>query len=154
MGGKLVFTKPDSKPAIDAERRSLRSLLAENWKGAEKASELSRGSPQRTEALRQLLTDGDPVIRRDAGWALHYMMAKCTEPLPAGLIASLGERLGDDDPNVRSAAIHALSGYQSSLIHAGVSPQSINEILSPAMPNVKKYGYDRSPSEKDFGVFR
>jgi hypothetical protein len=101
-----------------------------------------------------LLSDESATIRRDAGWALHYMMAKCRDPLPRELIMSLGEKLGDEDPNVRTAAIHALSGYQRSLLDAGVSRTAINEIFAPAMPNIRKHGYDRSPVEKDFGVYR
>ncbi len=136
-------------PVIEEHKRSLRSLLAAHHRGVDEAAELSRGSPERIEALRQLLADADPKVRRDAGWSLCYMMGRCREPLPADLIRTLGERLGDPNPDVSRASIHALSAYARSLEAAGVARKSIMELLKPAMPFVKRYGYDKSPAERD-----
>ncbi len=139
---------------VEEKRRSLRSLLAANWKGVEEAAVMARDSPESIEALRRLLEDPQDNIRRDAGWALHYMMGKCTGPLPRQLIESLGKRLGDTDPNVRSAAANALGGYVRSLQMAGVSRKAIKEIMEPAMPHIIANDYHRTEAEKMFGIFR
>ncbi len=135
--------------AVEEHRRSLRSMLAASYKGVDEAAALSGGSTERMEALRQLLSDHEPSIRRDAGWSLYQVMRRCRDPLPSAIILSLGTCLGDPDPNVRNASIHALSAYACSLEVAGVSRRVIAEALKPAMPFVKRYGYDRSPAERD-----
>ncbi len=153
MGVKLVHADLNSS-RVEEQKRSLRSLLAANWKGVEEAASLARDSPERIEALRRLLEDPQDNIRRDAGWALHYFMGKCSGPLPRQLIESLGQRLGDTDPNVRSAAANALGGYVRSLQMAGVDRKAIKEIMEPAMPYIVANDYHRTEAEKMFGIYR
>ncbi len=130
----------------------MRSILSSHKDGVDEAVSLSRGSPARIEALRRLLEDPQDTIRRDAGWALHYILGACTVPLPLELTESLGMRLGDRDPNVRRAAMSALSGYVLSLQKAGVDRKAIMEIIEPAMPYLREHDCLRSPARKDFGL--